>query len=81
MFYIYILYSEKTGKYYIGSTANLQDRLIRHNSGRSKATKSGMPWKLEWIEEYTTRSEAIRRQYEIKAWKSHERIAKMIHEL
>ena len=41
MFHVYILLSEKTGKFYIGSTGNLEDRLSRHTTGRSKATFSG----------------------------------------
>ena len=78
MYYVYILQSEITGRYYIGSTRNLDDRLLRHNSGRSKATKSALPWNLMWKEEYSSRGEAYRREFEIKSWKSHERIAKMI---
>ncbi|MGD9995052.1 MAG: GIY-YIG nuclease family protein [Salinivirgaceae bacterium] len=40
MFYTYILYSEKSGAFYIGQTNNLVDRLERHNSGRNKFTRS-----------------------------------------
>ena len=79
MYHLYILLSEKTGKYYIGSTGNLEDRLIRHNSGRSNATKSGIPWKLKYKEEFTTRSEAIKRELEVKSWKSHERITHLVN--
>ena len=35
---LYILYSKTADKYYVGITANLNDRLERHNGGRSKAT-------------------------------------------
>ncbi len=78
MFYTYILFSEKTHKYYIGSTGNLSDRLLRHNSGRNKSTKIGMPWKLIYTEEFQTRSEAMLRENAIKAWKSHSRIDNLI---
>ena len=78
MFQLYILQSEITNKFYIGSTGNLEDRLIRHNSGRSKATANGKPWKLFYSEEFQTRSEAYRREMEIKSWKSHERIAQLV---
>lgn len=44
--YVYILQSESVGKYYCGETQNIEDRIERHNSGRSKSTKSGIPWKL-----------------------------------
>jgi len=78
MFHTYILLSEKTGKYYIGSTGNLEDRLSRHSTGRSKATFSGRPWKLIWTEEFITRSSAYNREMEIKAWKSHDRIEQLV---
>ncbi|MFZ4582762.1 MAG: GIY-YIG nuclease family protein [Paludibacter sp.] len=78
MFHVYILLSEKTHKYYIGSTGNLPDRLIRHNNGRSKATKTGIPWNLVFNETFQTRSEAIIREIEIKSWKSHTRIMELI---
>ena len=78
MFHVYILLSESTHKFYIGSTGNLSDRLLRHNSGRSKATKVGIPWQLVYSEEFPTRSEAIRREIELKSWKSHTRIEALI---
>jgi putative endonuclease len=71
------LRSEKTGRFYVGSTANLTDRLLRHNSGRSLSTKGGIPWTLCYEEEYATRSEAVVRELEIKKWKS----SKMIEDL
>jgi len=78
MYYVYILQSEVPSRYYIGSTGQLEDRLLRHNSGRSKATKNGMSWRLVWQEEFLTRGEAYKREFEIKSWKSHVRIAVMI---
>ena len=78
MFHLYILLSEKTNKFYIGSTGNLEDRLTRHNSARSKATTTGIPWKLIYTEEFETRSEAIKREMELKSWKSHERVVQLV---
>ena len=78
MFHVYILQSEKTGRYYIGSTGNLADRLERHTNGRSKATMRGCPWNLVFTEEYNTRREAYHREMEIKSWKSHTRIAQLV---
>ena len=79
MFHVYILLSEKTHKYYIGATGNLPDRLLRHNNGRSKATKTGIPWKLVYSEIFQTRSEAMIRENEIKSWKSHNRIKQLTY--
>jgi putative endonuclease len=66
------------GRFYVGSTQDIQDRLSRHNSGRSKATKTGIPWKIVYLEEFDTRSMAMVREMEIKNWKSHDRIEKLI---
>ena len=78
MFNVYILQLEKTSKFYIGSTGNLEDRLIRHYNGRSIATKYDSPWKLVFTEEYNSRQEAFHREMEIKSWKSHSRIEQLV---
>ena len=57
-FFVYILYSEKFGKFYIGQTNNLTDRLNRHNNGYEKSTSSYIPWKMVWFTEKTSRGEA-----------------------
>ncbi len=67
MYHVYILKSQKTSRYYIGSTGNLLDRLVRHNSGRSKSTKKEMPWKLVYSELYSSRKEAVKREKQIKS--------------
>ena len=81
MFYVYILLSDKTGHFYIGSTGNLQDRLNRHFNGRSKATMNGRPWKLVWTQEFDSRKEAVNREMEIKSWKSHQLIVQLLQRI
>ena len=66
MFYLYILYSLSTDKYYVGSTENLEDRLKRHNAMRNASTKSGVPWIIKYTEQFETRGEAMKREIEIK---------------
>ena len=45
MFYIYILYSEKSGKYYIGHTDDPNRRLVEHNlTERNTFTSKHRPW-------------------------------------
>jgi putative endonuclease len=68
-FYIYILQREKNGKFYIGSTENLEKRLQDHNWSRTPSTKSGIPWKMVYNEAFQSRGEAIRRENEIKSKK------------
>jgi putative endonuclease len=45
-FYVYILLSSKTNKYYCGQTNNIELRLAKHNNGEVKSTKHGAPWNL-----------------------------------
>lgn len=70
MFYTYILKSKNCKRYYIGSTANLEARLISHNYGKVKSTKAFRPWEVIYREEYITKQEAYKREKEIKAMKS-----------
>lgn len=78
MYYTYILYSKSSDKYYTGSTGNLQDRLLRHNQGRSKSTKTGLPWIVVYQESFNNRAEAVRREMEIKRMKSRKYIEELI---
>ncbi len=78
MFYTYILFSEKTQKYYIGSCENIDSRLVRHNAGATPSTKSGRPWSVVYSEIFETNSEALAREKHIKAMKSKIYIQKLI---
>jgi len=66
MFWIYILRSEKTNKYYTGSTQNVSERLKEHNAGKSKSTQGGVPWHIVYFREYGSRAEAVRAEKQIK---------------
>ena len=78
MYFTYILYSKSKDNYYIGQTHDLKLRLERHNSGWSRSTKTGIPWQLVYYEEHETKSEAIKREYEIKRKKSRKYIESLI---
>jgi putative endonuclease len=66
MYYTYILKSKKDGKYYYGSTINLENRLAKHNKGDVRATKSRRPLAIHYKEEFKTRSEAYQREHFFK---------------
>jgi len=78
MFYCYILQSQKSGRYYVGSTADLEARLLEHNSGRVTATHSKGPWERVYEEEFATRSAACTREKQLKSWKSAVALANLI---
>ena len=81
MYYTYVIQSTQNGKYYIGSTNNIPKRLQRHNSGTVKATKSYIPYKLVYYEEYEQRSAAIKREYEIKRYKGGNAFKKLLNKI
>ena len=58
-YYVYILYSKRLSKFYKGSTSNLGLRVQRHNSGRETYTKRGVPWRLIWYTEKSTKSASM----------------------
>ncbi|MBN1662074.1 MAG: GIY-YIG nuclease family protein [Deltaproteobacteria bacterium] len=62
-FWVYILQSESTGRYYAGQTDHLERRLSEHNDPGymgSKTTKRFKgPWKVIWTMQVATRSEAM----------------------
>jgi putative endonuclease len=66
IFYVYILYSQIRDRYYVGSTDDIDRRFHEHNSGKSKSTRSGRPWKIMYTEVFTTLSSAVQRELEIK---------------
>ena len=66
MYTVYILYSRSLEKHYTGQTNDFVDRLTRHNSGEGKYSKIGVPWELIWKTEVSTRSEAVKKDSQIK---------------
>ncbi|MEW6703160.1 MAG: GIY-YIG nuclease family protein [Bacteroidota bacterium] len=57
-FFTYILFSNSKNKFYVGSTNDLQRRLLEHNSKHTKSTKFGVPWELVYFKEFNTKSNA-----------------------
>jgi putative endonuclease len=68
-FYIYILQSKTTQRYYVGQTQDLDARLAYHNANYSRALKNRGPWRLVYSEAYSTRRQAVRRERYIKQQK------------
>ncbi|NLY46634.1 MAG: GIY-YIG nuclease family protein [Tissierella sp.] len=69
MFYVYILKCSDNSLY-TGYTVDLEKRLITHNKGKaSKYTRGRLPVELIYYEELPTKSDALKREYEIKQMK------------
>jgi len=76
--WVYILQGEKTGRHYIGSTEDVEERVRRHNRGANRSTKSGVPWVLVYKEEFSTKKDAYRKEMKIKSYKGGEAFKKLL---
>ena len=65
--FVYVLISEKDGRFYVGMTKNLDRRFKEHNNGKTKSTKGYKPWILFFFEEYKTIQEARKREVYLKS--------------
>jgi predicted GIY-YIG superfamily endonuclease len=71
-FSVYVL-QNPAGRFYVGQTENLEERLASHNRKEKlagKFTRKNGPWSLVWSEPQATRAAAMAREREIKKWKS-----------
>ena len=73
MHYVYILYSPKLKKFYIGVTSDLKERFKQHNNGQTPFTSKGMPWQLIYYEAFFEKTDALRKEKFLKTGKGRER--------
>jgi putative endonuclease len=67
MHYIYVLWSSKLNKRYVGSTEEVGKRFDEHNRGCNKFTKGGIPWLVIYQEKFSTKTEALKREKFLKS--------------
>ena len=69
MYYVYVLQSEKDGKFYVGFyTKDLKLRVEQHNSGKVKSTKDRRPLVLIYYEACLKQEDAIKREKYLKTY-------------
>ena len=80
MHIVYIIYSEKVKKYYVGETDNIELRLSKHNNHlyQDSFTKIAEDWKVVLSFNCVSREQAIRLEKFIKKMKSKVFIQKVI---
>jgi putative endonuclease len=64
-FFVYIL-KNSSGKFYTGQTNDLENRIVRHNSGFVRSTRAGIVWKLVYSTKVNSRLEALLLEKRIK---------------
>ena len=78
-YFVYILYSKELDKYYVGSTKEIESRLEKHLSNHKGFTSKAKDWELKYEEQYNSNTEAVKREMQIKRWKSRKLIEKLIN--
>jgi putative endonuclease len=68
LFYVYVLHASKHNKIYIGFTSDLEARINSHNELATKGwTVKFRPWNLIHLETFESKSEAMKREKELKS--------------
>jgi putative endonuclease len=67
-YFVYIISSLNRTKLttYVGYTNNLNKRLKLHNNSKGAKFTKGRKWKIIYSEKFSTKKEAMRREYYIK---------------
>ncbi len=72
MYFVYVIYSISRGTRYVGSAEDVVQRVSEHNAGRCRYTSGRRPWELIYTEEYSARSDAMRRERFLKSGQGRE---------
>ena len=68
MYTVYVLKSKRNGKRYVGSTGkSAESRLKEHNQGSNMWTKTNGPFDLVYQENFTDKTESIKREIFLKS--------------
>ena len=78
MYFVYILYSDKCDRYYIGYSADVMIRLQRHNAGMVTATRNCRPYQIKATKNFVTEIEARREELRLKKAKNRKYIEWLI---
>ena len=67
-YFVYMIQTEfsTVKKTYVGYTNNLDKRIKLHNKGKGAKSTKGRKWKLIYYETYTTKNEALKKEYSLK---------------
>ena len=77
MWYVYVLRSKVSPRFYIGMSSDVENRLKEHNRGKTKSIKGYRPWELVFKEDYQSREEARKRELYLKTGIGREYIKKI----
>ena len=81
-FTVYVIFSKTYNKIYIGYSSDLNKRLLSHNSLATKGyTIRFRPWTLVYSETFDSKTDAMKREKELKSAKGRRFIWELIENL
>jgi putative endonuclease len=66
MWYVYVLRSVALDKFYVGFSADLDNRLLEHAKGTTQTTSRAEDWKLVYYEACLDKRDATARERQLK---------------
>ena len=78
MHFVYIIYSARLDRYYIGESQDPEVRVEFHNRGLQRYTKRASDWRMVFKGSYCNRTEAQIVERKIKSSKSRKTIQRWI---
>ena len=64
---VYAIISEMNGDIYVGMTTDIEKRIKQHNTGKSKYTKTLLPWRILYTEQQQDWLSARKREKYLKS--------------
>ena len=80
MFYVYIIESASSGRWYYGSTTDPKERLAYHNKGWNRSTRGRGPWKLIFLRTFEREINAREFEFQLKRLRNKEYVRKKYRE-
>ncbi len=78
MYTVYVLQSIQYWRFYIWYSSHVEKRLSEHNDWFVKSTKFYKPYKIFYTETYEEKTDALKRENELKRMKGNSRFKKLI---
>jgi putative endonuclease len=78
---VYILQSLRDGSFYVGYTSFLILRFREHQEGKSHHTSKRLPYVVRYVEVFNNKTDALKRERQIKKRKSRAYILQLIADL
>ena len=78
MYTVYIIYSDKIDKYYIGFSSDVSDRIKKYNRKSKGFSSLGRPWVILYTESFENKRDAMVREKQLKNWKNRDRLEALI---